>query len=92
MIKLNDVFSFEQDPVISHHQWILYEVMYGEDKDGNYKPNTRNTYHANIGQVASTISDRLAGQCTSMESLIGLLESANTNLELYLKGAVHGAK
>ena len=92
MIKLNDVFSFEQDKAIGNHQWMLYEMVDGEDKKGNAILVKRITYHANIGQVASTINDRLAGQCTSMVQLIGLFENANKDLELHLKGVLHGAK
>ena len=66
MIKLNDRFSFEQDP----YQWLLHEVVAGKDKAGNPKPKTKTTYHKNLKQVAAEIIDRTSGDCSSMDELI----------------------
>lgn len=64
------------------YQWVLHEHYEGMDKHGNPKPQVHETYHARLEQICRVVIDRMAGECQSMEELLGLLKSAETTLAM----------
>jgi hypothetical protein len=72
MIKINDKFVIDQDL----YSWTLTYNYAGKDKDGNNKQQSKQTYHANLKQVASCIINYSAKECESMNQLITMLNNA----------------
>lgn len=77
MIKVNDRFSIDKDK----YNWILLETYTGKDKDGNPKEHTRETFYANLGQIAQEIINRRCKECDSLDEIIKLLTNAGTIVE-----------
>lgn len=77
MIKVNDRFSIDNDK----YNWILLETYTGKDRDGNPKKHTKETFHANLGQIAQEIIDRGCKECDSLEQIMDLLADAATITE-----------
>ena len=72
MIELNERFTLKRDRLC----WILLDTTMGKDKAGNPKEHIRQTYHPNFNQIASTIMDRMAGDCESVKDLRVLFNTA----------------
>lgn len=52
-MKLSERYELTKDK----YQWILTEWTDGEDKDGNPKRKSNNSYHSTLQQVASYVVD-----------------------------------
>ena len=65
MIKINDQFSVERDK----YQWLLHDTKDGISKKGEPIKVTRTTYHPKLEQCCSKISERMMGECESVQEI-----------------------
>jgi len=65
MIKINDQFSVERDK----YQWLLHETKDGMSKLGEPIKVTRTTYHAKLKQCCNEVSERMMGECESVQEI-----------------------
>ena len=54
--------------------WVVKIPREGVHRHGNAKTHYRNSYFPRLDQCLEFIRDKLAGECTSVERLISLLE------------------
>jgi len=66
-IKINEHFSMAKDPWC----WILYEKL-PEVKT------PKQTYHANLEQIAYTVINREAGKCKTLTEILKYLKEAES--------------
>jgi len=73
-IKINEHFSISRDPWC----WILYEKL--------PKAKTpKQTYHANLEQIAYTVINREAGKCETLTEILKYLKEAESIVTQQLK-------
>jgi len=65
--------------------WILAETHDGKPgKCGKIREQKKNTYHANLRQVAAFMVDRYAGECDSVTQLNTMLVKAANQVEDFM--------
>ena len=81
MIKINDEFSFSTDP----HNWILHHTYMGEDRKGNPKRQTKETYHPNLEKLCDAILDKACMEAPSIEEIKEAMYRTKTDIKRMLK-------
>jgi len=77
MIRINDQFSVERDK----YQWLLHETKDGMSKLGEPIKVTRTTYHAKLKQCCNEISERMMGECESVQEILAMLEAFGEQID-----------
>lgn len=89
MIKFNERFSFEREPLC----WVLYERKKGKARTTKEDIiTTKETYHASLEQVCRSIIDKTAGDARDAVELRKLIRSVAGELEALIKGLVEPVK